>query len=99
VRVVIAEDFALLSDGVIRLPPDNGHEVVAAVEDGDALVRAVAGTSPTSPLRRAAAAELPRRGRARGARREHLRQARPAPSDTDHCRVLAVLAFLGGSSV
>ena len=48
-RVVIAEDLALLRDGMIRLLRDHGHEVVAAVEDGDALVRAVAGTSRTSP--------------------------------------------------
>lgn len=45
-RVVIAEDLALLRDGMIRLLRDNGHEVVAAVEDGDALVRAVAGHKP-----------------------------------------------------
>ncbi|MDX6555937.1 MAG: hypothetical protein QOD86_2132 [Miltoncostaeaceae bacterium] len=40
-RVVIAEDLALLRDGIVRLLRDNGFEVVAAVEDGDALVRAV----------------------------------------------------------
>jgi DNA-binding NarL/FixJ family response regulator len=45
-RVVIAEDLALLRDGMIRLLRDNGHEVVAAVEDGDGLVRAVAGHKP-----------------------------------------------------
>lgn len=45
-RVVIAEDLALLRDGMIRLLRDNDHEVVAAVEDGDALVRAVAGHKP-----------------------------------------------------
>jgi DNA-binding NarL/FixJ family response regulator len=41
VRVVIAEDLALLRDGLTRLLRDNGFEVVAAVEDGDALVHAV----------------------------------------------------------
>jgi len=41
VRVVIAEDLALLRDGITRLLRDNGMEVVAAVEDGDALVDAV----------------------------------------------------------
>lgn len=40
-RVVIAEDLALLRDGLTRLLRDNGFEVVAAVEDGDALVHAV----------------------------------------------------------
>jgi DNA-binding NarL/FixJ family response regulator len=41
VRVVIAEDLALLRDGLTRLLRDNGFEVVAAVGDGDALIRSV----------------------------------------------------------
>jgi DNA-binding NarL/FixJ family response regulator len=41
VRVVIAEDLALLRDGLTRLLRDKGFEVVAAVSDGDALIRAV----------------------------------------------------------
>jgi DNA-binding NarL/FixJ family response regulator len=41
VRVVIAEDLALLRDGLTRLLRDNGFDVVAAVRDGDALVHAV----------------------------------------------------------
>jgi DNA-binding NarL/FixJ family response regulator len=41
VRVVIAEDLALLRDGLTRLLRDNDLEVVAAVADGDALVHAV----------------------------------------------------------
>jgi DNA-binding NarL/FixJ family response regulator len=41
VRVVIAEDLALLRDGLTRLLRDNGFEVVAAVDDGDALVTSV----------------------------------------------------------
>jgi DNA-binding NarL/FixJ family response regulator len=40
-RVVIAEDLALLRDGLTRLLRDNGFDVVAAVTDGDALVRTV----------------------------------------------------------
>ena len=45
-RVVIAEDLALLRDGLMRLLRDNGFEVVAAVRDGDALVHAVAREQP-----------------------------------------------------
>jgi DNA-binding NarL/FixJ family response regulator len=41
VRVVIAEDLALLRDGLERLLRDSGCEVVAAVADGDALLAAV----------------------------------------------------------
>lgn len=40
-RVVIAEDLALLRDGITRLMRDNEIEVVAAVSDGDALVREI----------------------------------------------------------
>jgi len=38
---VIAEDLALLRDGLTRLLRDNGFEVVAAVQDGDALIHSV----------------------------------------------------------
>jgi DNA-binding NarL/FixJ family response regulator len=41
VRVVIAEDLALLRDGMVRLLEANGFEVVAAVDNADALVHAV----------------------------------------------------------
>jgi DNA-binding NarL/FixJ family response regulator len=40
-RVVIAEDLALLRDGLERLLRDNGLEVVAAVADGPSLIAAV----------------------------------------------------------
>jgi DNA-binding NarL/FixJ family response regulator len=40
VRVLIAEDLALLRDGLARLLRDNGFDVVDAVADGDALVHA-----------------------------------------------------------
>jgi DNA-binding NarL/FixJ family response regulator len=43
---VIAEDLALLRDGLERLLRDNGFEVVAAVEDAPALLAAVAGERP-----------------------------------------------------
>jgi DNA-binding NarL/FixJ family response regulator len=40
-RIVIAEDLALLRDGMARLLTDNGLDVVAAVGDADALRHAV----------------------------------------------------------
>jgi DNA-binding NarL/FixJ family response regulator len=40
VRVVIAEDLALLRDGLTRLLESNGCEVVAAVADGEAFLQA-----------------------------------------------------------
>jgi DNA-binding NarL/FixJ family response regulator len=43
---VIAEDLALLRDGLTRLLRDNRFEVVAAVEDGDALFHAVTRERP-----------------------------------------------------
>jgi DNA-binding NarL/FixJ family response regulator len=46
VRVVIAEDLALLRDGLARLLRDNDFEVLAAVADGEALVRAVVEHEP-----------------------------------------------------
>jgi DNA-binding NarL/FixJ family response regulator len=46
VRVVIAEDLALLRDGLTRLLRDNGFEVVGAVRDGDALVHTVIAERP-----------------------------------------------------
>ena len=45
-RIVIAEDLALLRDGLARLLRDNGFEVVAEVADADALVHAVLGEQP-----------------------------------------------------
>ena len=45
-RAVIAEDLALLRDGLTRLLEGNGFEVVAAVADGDALVRVCHGHKP-----------------------------------------------------
>ena len=40
-RVTIAEDSALLREGLVRLLEDEGHEVVAAVGDARALLGAV----------------------------------------------------------
>src|SRR5258708_19186419 len=41
-RVVIAEDAALLREGLTRLLEDRGHAICATVPDGDALLAAVA---------------------------------------------------------
>jgi DNA-binding NarL/FixJ family response regulator len=46
VRVVIAEDLALLRDGLSRLLAEGGFDVVAAVEDGSALVRVAVTEKP-----------------------------------------------------
>jgi DNA-binding NarL/FixJ family response regulator len=39
-RVVIAEDAALFREGLVRLLQDRGHQICAAVADGDALLAA-----------------------------------------------------------
>jgi DNA-binding NarL/FixJ family response regulator len=46
VRVVIAEDLALLREGLVALLRENKIEVVAQVEDGPGLLRAIAGHEP-----------------------------------------------------
>jgi DNA-binding NarL/FixJ family response regulator len=46
VRVVIAEDAALFREGLVRLLQDRGHQVCAAVADGDALLAAAARHRP-----------------------------------------------------
>lgn len=45
-RVVIAEDAAVLREGLARLLSDRGHEVCAAVADAEALRAAVARHTP-----------------------------------------------------
>jgi DNA-binding NarL/FixJ family response regulator len=45
-RVVIAEDAAVLREGLAALLSDRGHEVCAAVADGEALREAVAAHRP-----------------------------------------------------
>jgi DNA-binding NarL/FixJ family response regulator len=40
-RVVVADDAVLLREGLVRLLAEDGHQVVAAVGDGPALVQAV----------------------------------------------------------
>jgi DNA-binding NarL/FixJ family response regulator len=46
VRVVIAEDQALLREGLVALLVENGIDVVATAEDGAGLLRIVAGHKP-----------------------------------------------------
>jgi DNA-binding NarL/FixJ family response regulator len=45
-RVVIAEDAALFREGLVRLLQDRGHQICAAVADGDALLAAAAQHRP-----------------------------------------------------
>jgi DNA-binding NarL/FixJ family response regulator len=50
VRVAVAEDQLLLREGLTRLLQDNGIDVVAAVGDGDALLKSVAEHFPDLAL-------------------------------------------------
>jgi DNA-binding NarL/FixJ family response regulator len=50
VRVVLAEDSLLLREGLVRLLGEAGADVVEAVGDGDALVRAVVEHRPDVAL-------------------------------------------------
>ncbi|WP_344684814.1 response regulator transcription factor [Saccharopolyspora taberi] len=45
-RVILADDSTLLREGLLRLLSDEGHEVVGAVGDGEALLAAVAEQQP-----------------------------------------------------
>jgi len=45
-RVVIAEDHALLREGIVALLREHGVDVVAQAEDGEGLLRVVAGHKP-----------------------------------------------------
>jgi DNA-binding NarL/FixJ family response regulator len=45
-RIVIADDAALLREGLVQLLVERGHEVVASVGDAEALVEAVARLQP-----------------------------------------------------
>ncbi len=45
-RVVIAEDLVLLREGIAALLADHGHQVVAAVGDGEGLLDAMAEHAP-----------------------------------------------------
>lgn len=43
---MLAEDSTLLREGLVRLLAEEGHEVLAAVGDGTALVQAVEADPP-----------------------------------------------------
>ncbi|MGW7365797.1 response regulator transcription factor [Streptomyces sp. NPDC054841] len=45
-RVILAEDSTLLREGLVRLLAEEGHEVLAAVGDGDRLLAAVSAERP-----------------------------------------------------
>src|SRR6185437_13592351 len=45
-RIVIAEDAAVIRAGLTEILTDRGHEIVAAVGDADALLAAVAADAP-----------------------------------------------------
>ena len=75
VRVVIAEDLALLRDGLERLLRDSGFDVVAAVSDGPALLDAVEHSDPDVAI---VDVRLPPAFRDEGVRAAlELRQRRP----------------------
>ncbi|QRN79747.1 MAG: response regulator transcription factor [Nocardiopsis sp. BM-2018] len=49
-RLVIADDSVLLREGLIRLLEEEGHEVLAAAEDGEGLLAAVAEHEPDAAV-------------------------------------------------
>src|SRR5262249_61733490 len=49
-RIVIAEDAAMMREGLTRLLTDRGHQVCAAVADGEALLEAVAAHRPDAAV-------------------------------------------------
>ncbi len=67
-RVVIAEDAVLFRAGLARLIEDHGHQVCAAVGDGDALLAAVAEHQPDVVVADIRMPPTHRRGAARRAR-------------------------------
>ncbi len=49
-QVILAEDSTLLREGLVRLLVEDGHEILAAVGDGDALVAAVRAAADAGSL-------------------------------------------------
>ena len=78
-RVVIAEDLALLREGISRLLNDHGFEVVAAVADGEAFLAAVDEHRPDVCV---VDVRLPPGVQGRG----RARRARGPPADRGRCR-------------
>ncbi len=97
-RVVIAEDLALLRDGLTRLLTESGFEVVAAVEDGTPREREVLGLMAEGRTNHAIAERLVV---TEGAVEKHVSnifgKLGLPPSDLDHRRVLAVMDFRTGA--
>ena len=66
-RVVVADDSVLLREGLVRLFDEAGFDTVGAYGDADSLLAALRrDATRRRRARRADAAHLPRRGRARG---------------------------------
>jgi len=77
-RIVVAEDSALVREGLVRLLRDGGEEVVAAVPDGRALVAAVAEHQPDLAI---VDVRMPPTFTDEGARAAaQLREERPGPA-------------------
>ena len=102
-RVVIAEDLALLREGMARLLTDNGFDVVAAVDDAEALLRAVAREHPDVAI---IDIRLPPTFRDEGLRAAlELRQSSPATAIlvvsqyVEHAYASELLAEAGGGGV
>ena len=78
-RVVLAEDLALLRDGLIRLLEANDFEVVEAVDNGPSLLRALADAPAGRRRRRRPAAARPSPTRACGPRSRPARRSPGLP--------------------
>jgi DNA-binding NarL/FixJ family response regulator len=50
VRIVVADDSALIRDGLARLLPAHGHEIAATAADADALIESIGETMPDVAL-------------------------------------------------
>jgi DNA-binding NarL/FixJ family response regulator len=106
IRVAIAEDAVLFRAGLCRLIEDHGHQVCAAVGDGEELLAAVAEHRPDVVV---ADIRMPPTHTDEGLRaalmvtggtvEKHVAsifdKLRLPPGEADNRRVLAVLRYLG----